>query len=168
MVGIICLSSGAVLNASMGSYQGKGSSEQTLLRNMLNTFKSGDLILGDAFYGTYFLLAHLLDNGIDAVFEQMGARKCVTDFRKGKRVGTKDHIVTLTKPKKRPDWMTKKAFIHAPESLSIRELKVKGKILITTLLSSRKVAKSALQTLYKRRWDIEVDVRAITGRETIR
>lgn len=161
MVGIICLSSGAVLNASMGSYQGKGSSEQTLLRNMLNTFKSGDLILGDAFYGTYFLLAHLLDKGIDAVFEQMGVRKCVTDFRKGKRLGTKDHIVTLTKPKKRPDWMPKEDFIHAPESLSIRELKVKGKILITTLLSSRKVPKSTLKTLYKRRWDIEVDLRAI-------
>ncbi len=75
LVGVICLASGAVLNASIGPFKGKGGDEQSLLRNMLGTFNTGDLVLGDAYYGTYFLLASLQEKGVDAVFEQMGARK---------------------------------------------------------------------------------------------
>ena len=59
LVGVICLSSGAVLNASIGRFKGKGSDEQSLLRHILDTFDTGDLILGDAFYGTYFLFGVL-------------------------------------------------------------------------------------------------------------
>jgi len=56
IVGVACLSSGAVLDAAMGDYQGKGSGEQALLRTLLDIFEAGDVMLGDAFYGTYFLL----------------------------------------------------------------------------------------------------------------
>jgi hypothetical protein len=37
LVGIMCLSSGAVLNAAIGRFQGKGGDEQTLLRSILDT-----------------------------------------------------------------------------------------------------------------------------------
>jgi hypothetical protein len=93
IVGVICLSSGAIVNAALGKYRGKGSSEQHLLRTMLDTFEAGDLVMGDAFFGTYFLLASLESRGVDVVFEQHGARKRVTDFRKGKRLGPKDHVI---------------------------------------------------------------------------
>ena len=63
IVGVISLSSGAILNASIGRFKGKGSDEQSLLRHVLDTFKTDDLVLGDAFYGTYFLLASLIDRG---------------------------------------------------------------------------------------------------------
>jgi hypothetical protein len=56
LVGIICLASGAVLDAAMGPCRGKGSDEQTLLRSILDTLEAGDILLGDAFYATYFLL----------------------------------------------------------------------------------------------------------------
>lgn len=161
MVGVICLSNGALINASIGKFNGKGSSEQMLLRNMLDTFTEGDLVLGDAFYGTYFLLNSLLKRGADVLFEQMGARKRVTDFRKGKQLGTRDHIIELTKPVIKPDWMTKEYYDSAPDTLSIRELKVSGKILITTLLCPKQTPKHELKTLYKRRWQIEVDFRNI-------
>jgi IS4 transposase len=170
LVGVICLSSGAVLNASIGQFKGKGSDEQSLLRNIIGTFNTGDLVLGDAFYGTYFLLASLRERGIDAVFEQMGARKRVIDFRKGKCLGAKDHLVELTKPKKKPDWMTQEHYDEAPNALLIRELSIKGKILITTLLSPKEASKPELKALYKRRWQIEVDFRNIKttmGMETL-
>ncbi len=161
IVGVICLSSGAVLNAAMGSYSGKGASEQHLLRTLLDTFNAGDLVVGDAFYGTYFLLARLLEQRVDAVFEQLGVRKRVTDFRKGKHLGQKDHLVELTKPVIKPDWMTQEDYNKAPAVIALRELKVNGKTLITTLLSAKTYPKDELKTLYKKRWHIEVDLRNI-------
>ena len=81
MVALICLGSGAVLNAATGPCEGKGSDEQTLLRGMLDTLEAGDILLGDAFYPTYFLLCELVQRGVDGVFEQYGARKRSTDFK---------------------------------------------------------------------------------------
>jgi len=170
IVGVVCLSSGAVLNASLGSCKGKGTSEQCLLRRMPGTFNTDDLVLGDAFFGTYFLLAALLDRGVDAVFEQLGARKRVTDFRQGVRLGPKDHLIELLKPKKKPGWMTQEDYDRAPDTLTIRELKIKGKVLITTLLSAKEFPKQELSTLYRKRWHVEVDLRNIKttlGMETL-
>lgn len=159
MLGIVSLSSGAIMRANVGRFQGKGSDEQSLLRGLLDQFTADDVIVGDAFFGTYFLLAALKHKQVNAVFEQMGARKRVTDFRTGYRLGTKDHVTTLTKPKKKPDWMTQEDYESAPETLAIRELKINGKILITTYLSTQEATRDELKTLYKKRWNIEVDFR---------
>lgn len=161
IVAITCLSSGALLNAAIGKCKGKGTSEQDLLRGMLDTFNAGELVLGDAFFGTYFLLASLLEKGVDAVFEQLGGRKRTTNFSQGKRLGSDDHLVELSKPKKKPDWMTQEQYDDAPGSLIIRELKVNGKVLITTLLSPKQASKKQLKDLYKTRWQVELDLRNI-------
>lgn len=95
LVGMICLGTGAVLNAALGPCQGKGSDEQSLLRSILNTLESGDILLGDAFYATYFLLCQLQQLGVDGVFEQQGSRKRSTDFRRGHRLGQRDHLIEL-------------------------------------------------------------------------
>jgi hypothetical protein len=87
-----------------------GSDEQTLPRGMLDTLGEGDILLGDAFYPTYFLLCDLVRRGIAGVFEQYGARKRSTDFRTGKKLGPRDHLVTLTKPKRKPDWMSQEDY----------------------------------------------------------
>jgi len=42
LVGITCLSSGAVLDAAIGRYNGKGGDEQTLLRSIENALETGD------------------------------------------------------------------------------------------------------------------------------
>ena len=83
VVGITCLSSGALLDAAMCRYGGKGNDELSLLRRMYSSLKSNDILLGDAFYATYYVIAALQRQGIDAVFEQHGSRKRNTDFRKG-------------------------------------------------------------------------------------
>jgi len=161
MVGITCLFSGAVLNAAMGPYQGKGSSEQALLRSLLDTFEAGDVILGDAFYATYFLLAELELRGVDVVFEQQGARQRSTDFRRGRKLGSRDHLITLTKPKIRPQWMTAEQYASAPQTLTVRELAAGGKVLVTTLLCPKTTPKLTLKALYKRRWEVELNLRDI-------
>src|SRR5699024_7347945 len=99
LVGVTCLATGAILDAAISRYQGKGAHEQALLRELLDNFEPGDVMLGDALYATYFLLAELQARGVDGVFEQHGSRRRSTDFRTGQRLGPKDHLVELSKPK---------------------------------------------------------------------
>jgi hypothetical protein len=161
MVGIICLASGSIVNAAMGPYKGKGADEQTLLRSMLDSFETGDIVVGDAYYSGYFLLAELMARGVDVAFEQFGGRRKKTDFRKGDRLGQTDHLITYKKPIKKPDWMTEQYYRAAPDELTVRELKVGHKILVTTLLSPKEASKQLLKDLYKDRWHIELDFRNI-------
>ncbi len=161
LVGLICLGSGAVLDAALGGYRGKGNDEQALLRSQLDTLQPGDLLLGDAYYATYFLLCALQARGIEAVFEQQGARRRVTDFRRGRRLGARDHLIELRKPILKPDWMTNAQYGAAPQTLIVRELATAGKILVTTLLCPKQTPKAALKTLYRERWHVELDLRHI-------
>lgn len=161
VVGLVCLGSGALLNAAIGRYRGKGGDEQTLLRSILDTMKHGELLLGDAFYATYFLLCTLRERGIDAVFEQHGSRRRSTDFRRGQRLGARDHLIVLPKPVIKPDWMSEEDYEQAPESLTVRELRTGGKTLVTTLLCPKRTDKAALKSLYRSRWHVEVDLRNI-------
>ena len=69
VVGVTCLASGAVLNAAVGRFSGKGGDEQTLLRSIQDTFESGDLIMGDAFFPTFFFIAAMQAKGVDILME---------------------------------------------------------------------------------------------------
>lgn len=161
MAGIVCLGSGVLLDAAVGRYRGKGSDEQSLLRSMLDVLECGDILLGDAYYATYFLLCDLHHRGVDGVFEQYGARKRSTDFRCGEWLGQRDHLIELSKPKRKPDWMTQEDYNRAPDTLKVRELHAGGKILVTTLLCAKKSPKTALKLLYQSRWHVELDLRNI-------
>lgn len=161
MVGLICLGSGAILSAATSACRGKGTDEQSLLRKQLDTLKQGDLLLGDAFYATYFLLCALGERGVDAVFEQHGSRQRTTDFRCGRRLGQRDHLIVLPKPVIKPDWMTPADYAQAPQSLTVRELRTGGKTLVTTLLCHKQTDKAALKLLYRDRWHVELDLRNI-------
>ncbi|WPL21910.1 Transposase DDE domain protein [Thiorhodovibrio frisius] len=165
MVALICLGSGALLDAATGPCEGqcgsRGSDEQTLLRGMLDALAADDILLGDAFYPTYFLLCELVRRGVDGVFEQHGARKRSTDFKTGETLGARDHLLVLEKPKKRPDWMTQEQYAQAPETLKVREFAAGGKIMVTTFLDAKAAPKNKLKVLYLRRWNVELDLRNI-------
>ncbi len=170
VVGIVCLASGAVLYAALGPCRGKGSDEQSLLRTILGTLDAGDLLLGDAFYATYFLLCALQAKGVDGIFEQYGSRRRSTDFRQGERLGPRDHLIEIDKPKVKPAWMSQAEYDQTPDRLKVRELRAGGKILVTTLLCSKSTSKAALKALYRNRWQVELDIRNIKttlGMETL-
>lgn len=65
------------------------------------------------------------------------------------------------KPKLRPDWLSQEQYDACPDTQAIREVQVKSKVLVTTLLSSAQAPKNALGDLYARRWDVELDLRNI-------
>ena len=57
--------------------------------------------------------------------------------------------------------MSAEEYAHYPQSITMREVEVNGRILVTTLLDPMLVSVSALDALYKMRWNIEVDFRTI-------
>jgi len=157
LVMVICLATGAALDTAIGPHQGKGSGELGLVRSLLDGFTQGDVMLADALYCNYFLIATLMAQGVDVLFEQNGSR--ITDFRRGQSLGTRDHIVRWPKPATRPDWMTPEQYAAAPEEITLREVKVGHQVLVTTLLDHRRVSKADLSALYARRWNVELDLR---------
>ena len=57
--------------------------------------------------------------------------------------------------------MTIQEFNAAPDSLTVRECHVSGKVLVTTLSSAKKYPKKQLKQLYQARWNIGLDIRHI-------
>ncbi len=161
VVALLCLGSGALLDAATGACQGKGGDEQTLLRTMLDSLDGDDILLGDGFYATYFLLCELVRGGVDGLFEQHGARKRSTDFSQGEKLGVRDHLIVLTKPKIKPDWMSQCEYDQAPATLKVREFQAGGKTMVSTFLCPRQTPKQVLRALYRQRWNVELDLRNI-------
>jgi hypothetical protein len=159
LVGVISLANGAVLDIAMGPYKGKGTGEYGLFRELLECFVSGDVLVADSYYCSYFLIAAMLARGVDVLFEQHGARH--TDFRSGEKLGTRDHVVTWPKPEARPAWMTAQEYAAYPAELTLREAKVRKKVLVTSFLKPREVCKRDLGELFIKRWNVELDLRNI-------
>jgi len=161
IVSIMSLATGLMIDANIGKYSGKETGEQALLRPMLHNFKKGDIVLADAMYSTYTLLAYMIEKEIDIVFVQNGARSRKIDFTKGEILNSNDHIITIKAPKSIPTWMSDEEIKTLPKTIRIREINISGKILITTMLCPRKTTVIAIKNLYKERWNIEVDFRNI-------
>lgn len=167
IVGVLSLCTGAILDLSIGPYKGKQTGEHGLLRQLFSCFDTGDVVLADAYYCSYFLIALLQMKGVDIVCRLHGARDC--DFRKGKQLGKQDHLVIYKKPKK-PEWMEPELYNVIPETMSIRETKVnldipgyrvKSYVVVTTLIENKMYSKKDLKEIYYRRWSIELDLRNI-------
>ena len=158
MVVVICLATGAALEAANGPYSGKGSGELGLFRSLGAAFQPGDLMLADALYCNYFLIATLAASGVDMLFEQHGSRR--TDFRRGRSLGPRDHLVCWPKPA-RPAWMTREQYKTFPDEIELREARLHHRVLVTTLADHRRVDKQALSELYARRWNVELDLRSL-------
>ena len=167
VVGIMSLSTAAVLAAAMAPNKGKGTGEHGLFRQIKGACTEGDVLLGDSYYCSYFLIAEQQSRGVDVVFEQHGARR--TDFRRGEQLGVRDHRVSWCKPA-RPEWMSQEDYAGYPAELKMREVKVGKKILVSTFLMPKEVSKNALGKLFWQRWHVELDLRNIKstlGMETL-
>jgi len=158
LVAIISLSCGGVLAWASAPCQGKGSGETALVRRLALHFRPGDVVIADRYFSGYFLLAWLFQQGVDIVMRQHQLRH--TDFRRGRYLGKRDHVVDWQRPK-RPAWMDVATYTAMPLTLTLRETRVGGLVLITSLLDARQVCKEELLELYHARWHIELDLRAI-------
>lgn len=167
IVALIDYTTGVLLDVAMGPYKGKKTGEHALLRQLMPSIKAGDVILGDCYYPSFFLMASLMLAGINGVFPAHFARK--SDFRRGKRLGKKEHLVSWKRPVK-PSWMTQDEYDAFPETITTRELAIevkrpgfrtKTRVLVTTFLNPDEVNKFDLASLYGLRWFVELTLRSI-------
>ena len=163
IVGIFCLATGALIDAAIGSLC---VSEISLFRMLYSHLNPGDVALGDKLFGSYGDIALLSRRGIDSVFRIQHRRK--TDFRKGKKLGSYDHLVTWKKPGKGTLRLEPELYAQLPETMLLREIRyfinIKGfrtkKVtLVTTLLDHHVYTYELLAELYGLRWQVEIDLR---------
>jgi hypothetical protein len=165
---VFSLAVGTVLEAAVGRYEGKQTSELALLRLVIDQFQPGDIVLGDRFFCSYWVIAELRRRGVDVVFRLHQCR--TADFRRGRRLGRADHLVTWTKPKQIPDWMSRATYEAMPAELTIRELRVRVEdetkrvrklVVVTTLTDAEVYPAQALGGLFRQRWYAELDLRTL-------
>ncbi len=147
-----------VLGYRVAACKGKGTGEQSLLLNLLVHLDAGDVLLADALLASWWIIEGAISRGADVVMPQHGTR--ITDFTRGQRLGKNDHLVQWPRPPK-PKAMSAEDYARYPEFITVREVEVNGRILVTTLLDPTAAPARALGALYKMRWNIEVDFRTI-------
>ena len=129
-----------------------------MFRTLLPYLEAADVVLADRYHCNYFTVALLVERGVDLVTRQHQRR--ITDFRRGKRMGPRNRLVQWQRPQ-RPSWMDVQTYARMPESLTLRQAEVAGRILVTTLTDARTVSVQEVDALYRRRWQVEVDLRSI-------
>ena len=159
LVGLVSLATGACVDYAIGPYQGKRTGETSLFSDLIQSICKQDLLLADRYYTSYANIALLTRQGTSLVFRQQSTVKI--DFRRGQRLGAKDHIIRVKKPKKKTIWISDAAWAELPDELFIREFSVKGTVYVTTLMNAKTYPKKSLAELYQQRWQIEVDFRSI-------
>jgi len=164
---LFSLATGALCGFAEAPYRGKETGETALLRSLMHLLRAGDVLLGDACFCSYFMIALLLELGVDVVFHQHQRRK--TDFTKGKRLGPEDHLVVWDKPEC-PEWMDQETYDRLPNQIQVRELRVQVSqpgfrvsqvIIVTTLTNAKTYPKKAVGELYRQRWHAELDLRSV-------
>ena len=167
IVALIALATGVVRDLAMGPYQGKEAGETALFRALWGGLKAGEIVLGDRYFASFFGIAGLKEREVDGLFRMHQRRQC--DFRRGRRLGVEDHVVTWARPE-RPDWMDEATYARMPERLTMRELRIKVDqpgfrvnelVLVTTLRDGGTYPKGEVADLFLRRWGIELDFRSI-------
>jgi hypothetical protein len=167
MVVVLSLATAALCGLAIGPYKGKQTGESAMLRELLDRFQRGDVCLGDCAYCSYCLLALLLARGVDVVTRQHQRRH--TDFRCGQRLGEGDHVVVWKRPA-RPPWMDEETYATIPETLTVREVKVRVDVpgfrvrelvVVTTLTDAERYPQAEIAKLFRCRWHVELDLRTI-------
>jgi hypothetical protein len=163
----LSLATGMALDLEIGPYSGKETGEMALLRKLLARLQFGDILLADRYYCSYFMIALLKELGVDFVVRLHQHR--TADFRRGDRLGPEDHLVTWPRPSQ-PKWMDDETYARMPKVIHVREVRVqvnqsgfrvKSFVVVTTLIDAEKYTADDIRELFRERWLVELDIRAL-------
>jgi len=158
IVGVISLGSGCVSDWTVSACEGVGSSEPQQLWRLLEGFAAGELLLADRAYSSYFLLAALMQRGIDFVIREHQKRK--NDPLRSVELGPNERLLTWDRPSC-PKWMDRATYATLPTTLRVREVRDGSRLLVTSLCDPESVSATEIGWLYTQRWHIELDFRAL-------
>ena len=168
LVALFSLAVGTVLDVALGPWKGKHTGEPSLFRTLHHHLGEGDVLLADRYFCGYIHLALVRQRGADIVMRLHHRRH--TDFRRGRRLGPGDHLVSWHKPKHRPEGIDTDTFAQLPATLAMRELRIRVPdkncrsreiVIVTTLLDACAYPKSSLAELFRQRWHAELDLRSL-------
>lgn len=164
---LICMRTGLLLDAEVGPYSGKGTGETALLWKLLDALRQGDLLVADSYYCTYWLLAECRRRGVEVVMRNHHLREdAPADAR---RLAKGQCIAAWNRPP-RPEWMEEATYETMPASLQVRLVQSRNEqagqrteklTIATTLLDHNQYSAAWLAGMYRGRWRVELDIRAI-------
>lgn len=137
-----------------------------LARRLYEFLEPGDILLGDRAFCSYADIVSIQNHQADAVFRLHQSRKQLR--RRGKRIGSSDHLVIWHKPSSRPPGCSQEQFVLLPKTLLLREVhyqivipgfRTKQVTLLTTLVNEKAYTTIELVKLYGFRWNVELDLK---------
>src|SRR5262249_18992029 len=165
---LISLACGAVVNLGFCRYAGKGEGAVSLLRRLWDVLRPGDVLLADRLTANWLNILLLQQRGVELVSRLNKAHR-KADFRRGRRLGTWDHVVRWARPTSIRS-LDRDTYRTLPEFITVREARipvrqpgsrVKSVVVVTTLLDRKQASKEDLATLYRARWHNELDLRSL-------
>jgi len=175
-----------VLNLAHGGWEGFETCPHTahdsaVAPRLLKHVAADEILLGDRAFGSYELIARLRQQDAHAVMRLHQARHAKLDWRKGRKLGANERLVTWQKPRYQPAGSTldPEAWKALPETLALRYIRAgyedrdgakRMLVVVTTLLDPVKYEAREVTDLYARRWDIELklrDLKTTLGMERI-
>ena len=167
VVGLFCLSSGALLKTARGTmYQ----AEPRLARALLSALEKDDVLLTDRGFCSYATIARMIAKGVDSVMRLHQRRKL--GVKAGRWLGKGDRLLSWKRPPRSSAGLEGKCEDYhtiAPElqlrvihwRIEVRGFRTQDVTLVTTLLDPEAYPAEALQDLYLRRWSVELHLREI-------
>ena len=165
LVGLFSLGSGALLHFFKGTLHVH---ESLLFLAMMDFLHKGEILLADRGFCSFNTFWQLSCRGVDGLMRLHAARKI--DFRKGKRLGPHDRLITWSKPALCPKGCSEEDFAAMPKTLVLRHVCLQARArghrtqllwLVTTLLDPLAYPQEALGELYFQRWSVELHFREI-------
>jgi hypothetical protein len=161
---LLSLATGACHDLALAPYAGKGTGEKTLVRQLYDMLKPGDVVLADALFDDYFIAWELRQRGIELIARAQYQRVDTQTVQSGP-----DGDVILWQRPNKPHGMKGEQYRTYPKTLRMRQVSVDARDkdnrveqfkVITTILDAA-IDGGQIGALYERRWDGEVDIRSI-------
>jgi Transposase DDE domain len=158
---LFCIASGAILAHATGNLS---TSEISLAAQLLASLSPRDVLIADRGLCNYALAALLGQHQVDVIARVPTTIRNI-DFRKGKRLASKDALFVWKKSKKPCKWLPLERWLGLPQTLTVRILRVRVRLpgirvreitLMTTLLDPALYPAKAIARAYQLRWRQEM------------
>ncbi len=168
VLGVFSLATGALLALIHGSLHDH---ERTMFRRLFDqVFRPGDVALGDRGFCGFAEYHELTRRGVHCVMRRHARLQEGAGLRNLKRLGRGDVLMEWRRSNVASAGYTKEQWKALAETLTIRQITVrfedkgfrtKTVAILTTLLDEKAYPAEAFAALYRRRWQVELDLRDI-------